>query len=218
MTKSKAAQQFVPIKEIRDGVIILKDGSLRIILMASSLNFSLKSSDEQMALIMQYRNFLNSLDFSVQFFIQSRALNIEPYLDTLRQAEKEKLNDLIKVQIREYIAFIKNFVASTNIVSKTFYVVVTYTPPILETKPSGFKELIDAILGRRHSKSIKTMEEKKFEEYKAQLWQRVDVVSGGLASCGIRVVPLNTEEAIELFYDLFNPGELEKGKVPKVTT
>src|SRR3989344_6375401 len=118
------SQEILQIKEIRDGVLILKDGSLRVVMMASSLNFALKSGDEQTAIVMQYQNFLNSLDFTVQFFIQSRKLNIEPYIEILKGAERKQVNELLKIQIAEYVEFIRTFVRASSIVSKSFYVVV----------------------------------------------------------------------------------------------
>lgn len=208
-SKAKSAQEFVPIKEIREGVIVLNDGSIRAVLMASSLNFALKSAEEQEATVFQYQNFLNSLDFSVEFIVESRNLNIAPYLDTLRTKEKEETSDLLKIQIHEYIEFIKNFVETANIVSKIFYVSVPYIPPILEIKKGG---ILSSLFGG--AKKTASDKNQKFDEMKMQLWQRVDAVSQGLVRTGIRIVPLNTEELIELFYGLFNPGEAEKGGAP----
>lgn len=217
--KAKPSQEIVPIQEIREGIIILKDGSLRMILMCSALNFALKSGDEQEAIISGYQSFLNSLDFSLQIFISSRRLNIEPYLDALREAEKKQFNDLLKIQIKEYIDFIKNFVELEKIVSKTFYVVVPYTPPILEIKSGGIMSGVFGMIKllKPGEKGVKRIEEAKFEEYRGQLWQRVEAAVSGLARVGVRAAPLNTEEAIELFYGLYNPGELEKGKPPAVS-
>jgi len=215
--KSKASQEFVSIKEIRDGVVILKNGALRTIVMASSLNFALKSNEEQEAVILQYQNFLNSLDFSVEFFVQSRGLNIEPYLQILEEKKKKQTDDLLKIQIQEYIEFVREFVASTNIVTKTFYVVVPYQPSILQ-KGIGNKitNLLNIFLKKEERDEITP--HKKFEEYKLQLQQRVDTITQGLARTGIRTVPLNTEELIELFYNLYNPGETEKTQLPPITS
>jgi len=201
---SKSTQQFVPIKEIRDGVAVLNDGSLRIVLMVSTLNFALKSEDEQQAIVMQYQSFLNSLDFTVQFYIQSRKLDINPYLGLLNEAEKEQTNELLKIQIKEYIDFVKDLVKITNVVAKSFYVIIPYTTSFSRSKGEGF------LFGLFGKKKNETEEETQFEEAKIQLQQRVDVVQQGLARSGIRAVPLETEELIELFYKLFNPGEIEK--------
>lgn len=211
---ASSAQEFVPIHEIRDGVAILKNGALRAVLMASSLNFALKSVEEQEATIYQYQNFLNSLDFTVQFFVQSRRLNVAPYLDTLREIEKGQLNELLKIQTREYIEFIKNFVETTNIVAKTFYAVVPYEPPIFETPKGAAQSLFEIFSGK--SDGGHRLPDEKFEEYKIQLFQRVDSVAQGLISAGVRVAPLNTDELIELYYGLYNPGELDKASAPEI--
>ena len=133
---TKSTQGFIPIKEIRDDVFILKDGSLHIILMASTLNFALKSEEEQNAIIMQYQNFLNSLDFSIQFFIQSRKLNTDSYIAMLVEAEKNQDNELMKIQTKEYIEFIKNFVKISNVMAKAFYISIPYSTAAMEVKKS----------------------------------------------------------------------------------
>jgi len=200
---AKPTQEIIPIKEIKDGVVILKDNSLHMILMASTLNFALKSDDEQNAIVLQYQNFLNSLDFPVQFFIESRDLDIAPYISTLEEAGKKQINELLRIQIREYIEFIKNFVKTTSVVSKAFYIVISYTSSGLK----GGENFLDKIFGK---KTNQTAGDGKFDENKLQLQQRADVVQQGLVRSGIRIVSLNTEELIELFYKIFNPGELEK--------
>src|SRR3989344_5937967 len=128
---SKSSQEFVPIKEIRDGIVILKDGSMRLVLMTSSLNIALKSEDEQRAIMLQFQNLLNSLDFSVQFFIQSRKLDIRPYLALLEERRKEQQVDLMKTQVAEYIDFITKFTESTSIMTKAFFVVIPYSLSML---------------------------------------------------------------------------------------
>ncbi len=201
--KSEATQNFVPIREVRDGIVVLKDGSLRAILLTSSVNFALKSTDEQQALIIQFQNFLNSLDFTIQIFIQSRKLDIRPYIALLEERHKAQTGDLLKIQTREYIEFIKNFTESSSIMSKNFFVIVPYTPAILQ---SG-KDFID-VFGKK--KTDQAQNKEVFEESRSQLEQRLGVVEQGLSRIGVRAVQLGTEEAIELFYKIFNPGELEK--------
>lgn len=205
MPSSASAQQFLALDTIKEDVIVLKDGGLRVVLMCSSLNFALKSGDEQDATIYQYQNFLNSLDFPVQFVIHSRRLNIQPYLESLRERQKEEDNDLLKTQITEYIEFVKTFVDITSIMSKTFYAVVPFTPAIIEQ--SGFIRETLSSLGLA-KKEVKAGDQ--FEERKNQLWQRVETVVAGLSRFGIRSAPLNTEELIELFYGLYNPTEFEQ--------
>jgi len=206
---AKTTQEFVPIKEIRQGIVILKDNSLRGIVMASSLNFALKSADEQQSIIMQFQNFLNSLDFSIQIFIQSRKLDIRPYIALLENRQKEQIGDLLKIQTREYIEFIKNFTENSNIMTKTFFVVVPYTPAMVTS--GGVGAGVANAFGKK-----KTAEEnaenklEQFEEHRSQLEQRIGVVTQGLVRCGIRTVELGTEEIVELFYKIFNPGDTEK--------
>ena len=201
----RSTQEFVPISEVRDGVIVLKDGSLRAVLLASSLNFALKSEDEQTAFIVQFQNFLNSLDFSVQIFVQSRMLDIRPYVAMLEAAYKEQLDDLMRIQIREYIEFIKSFTEAANIMTKNFFVVVPYSPSAL----GGTGSLISKLpFGKRAGNAEAA--NKTFEEQVTQLEQRIAVVQQGLVRTGVRTVQLGTEEAIELLYKMFNPGEQGK--------
>lgn len=206
VVSSKATQDFVPIKEVRDGIVVLKDGAMRGIVLASSLNFSLKSDDERNAIITQFQDFINSLDFSVEISIQSRRLDIRPYIALLEDTYKEQVNDLMKIQTREYIEFIKKFTESTNIMTKSFFIVVPYDPALINIKGG-----VGASFFQKKSAEDKNKEKQaSFEENRTQLEQRVSVVEQGLSRCGIRVIRLGTEEVIELFYKIFNPGDTEK--------
>ena len=176
---------------------------MRAVLLASSLNFALKSEDEQTAFIIQFQNFLNSLDFSVQIFVQSRMLDIRPYVATLEVAYKGQLDDLMRIQIREYIEFIKSFTEAANIMTKNFFVVVPYAPgsaPVTQSTVGGM------LPWGRHKKSTEETN-RTFEEQVSQLEQRIAIVQQGLIRTGVRTVQLGTEEAIELLYKMFNPGE-----------
>lgn len=213
MPVAKATQDFVPIKEIRDGVVILKDNSMRAVLMTSSLNFALKSEDLQQAIIVQFQNFLNSLDFSIQIFVESRRLDIKPYLSQLEERQKSELNDLLKIQIREYINFIRDFTENTNIMSKHFFIVVPYAATLLSEGKGSIQEKITSALpfGNKKPKTSGTETAKKEENFldnSTQLNQRVAVVEQGLVRTGVRVARLGTEELVEFYYKLFNPGEL----------
>jgi hypothetical protein len=209
MAPTKAAQDFVPVREIRDGIIILKDGSMRAVVMASSINFALKSADEQQGVIMQFQTFLNGLDFSVQIAIQSRELDIRPYISMLEGRYKNEVGDLMKIQIREYIQFIKNFVDQTSIMTKIFFVVIPFSPGALNPSSSPLGQLAGG-----SKKTSPTMKGDRFEEYRTQIEQRIGTVSQGLSRCGIRTVQLGTEEVVELFYKIFNPGDMEKPMMP----
>jgi hypothetical protein len=206
------SQDFIPIKEIRDEVVILKDGSMRMVLIASSINFALKSPDEQMAIIIQYQNFLNSLDFDIQIFVQSRKLDIRPYIMTLEARLKEENNDLIKTQIREYVEFIKSFTESANIMTKSFFIVIPYTPPVFNKKDG----VLTSIFNRNRKKALEEIAN-DFNESKSQLEQRSSVVEEGLSRIGVRVVTLGTEELVELYFKIFNPGEVDTPRL-EVTT
>ena len=207
--KAKATQEFVPIKEVRDGVILLKDGGLRAIILANSINLSLKSSEEQRATIMQFQTFLNTLDFPIQISIQSRKLDIRPYLLLLENRMKVQNEPLLKLQTKEYINFIKNFTDTTSIMTKSFFIVVPYTHTSITADSGIFKGLFS-----KNAKQSKKVEaELDFEEKKSQLQQRISVIEQGLARCGgMKTVQLGTAEVVEVFYKVFNPGELE-GKI-----
>ena len=199
---AKSTQDFLPISEVRDGVVVMKDGGLRAILLASSLNFALKSEDEQTAFIVQFQNFLNSLDFSCQIFVQSRMLDIRPYVATLEVQYKSQLDDLMRIQIREYIEFIKSFTEAANIMTKNFFVVVPYSPSLQITRKSALSMLPFGAKKTDDEEGNKT-----FEEHVTQLEQRIAIVQQGLVRTGVRTVQLGTEEVIELMYKMFNPGE-----------
>ena len=203
-SQAKAAQDFVPIKEVRNGIVILKDGSLRALLMASSINLALKSQEEQQAIIGQFQNFLNSLEFTAQFFVESRDLDIRPYIALLEDRYAKELDDLMRIQIREYIAFIKDFTERANIMSKNFFIVVPYDPAFA-ARGGGITSVFSG-----GTAATGAVSDEQFEQYRTQLEQRISVVEQGLVRTGVRVVQLGTEEVIELFYKLFNPGELEK--------
>ncbi|MBU4142405.1 hypothetical protein KJ590_00185, partial [Patescibacteria group bacterium] len=191
-------QQKIIIEEIKEGVIILKGGDLRGVLMASSINFSLKSTEEQDALIMKYQSFLNSLDFPVQVLILSRHLTIDGYLATIEQKRKEQTNELLKIQTAEYLDFIKNMVQVGNIMDQSFYVIVPLAR--VEKKEANLVEKLGLFQKPRNG------ETKSFDELKTQLWQRLEYVASGLAGMGIKSVPLNTEEITQLFYRMYNMG------------
>lgn len=205
---AKATQDFVPIQEIRDGIIVLKDGGLRAIVLANSVNLSLKSETEQRATIMQFQNFLNTLDFSVQISVQSRRLDIRPYLLLLENRMKVQNEPLLKLQTREYIGFIKNFTDTVSIMTKSFFLVVPYSETLFRSD-SG---ILDKIISRKSREQEEAARKVAFEEKRSQLEERVAVISQGLGRCGINSAQLGTEEVIEVLYKVFNPGELE-GKI-----
>ncbi len=206
--KAKATQEFVPIKEVRDGIVVLKDGGLRAIVLANSINLSLKSNDEQQATILQFQNFLNTLDFYVQISVQSRRLDIRPYLLLLENRMRVQSEPLLKLQTKEYIEFIRNFTESVSIMTKNFFVVVPYAHVNLKPESGIFGNLFS----RKNKKEEEIKNQLDFEEKRSQLEERVSVIQQGLSRCGIKSAQLGTEEVVEVFYKVFNPGELE-GKI-----
>lgn len=197
---SASTQKYVDVEEIREGTIILKNGALRSVLLVSSINFDLKSSEEQDAIIGQFQGFLNSLDFPVQIVVSSRRFNIEPYLDRLADEEKRQENELLRFQISEYKTFIKNLTEVSNIMSKFFYVVVPFSPS--EDEKSGLFAKLGGIF--RPKQVVRKHE--RFETYKSQLLQRVEHVAAALTGTGVHVTQLETEELIELLFNSYSPS------------
>jgi len=210
LKSASSIQKHLPVREIRDDVVILKSGGARAILMASSVNFALKSDDEQQAIISRYQDFLNSLDFDVQIMANSRKFDIEPYIYSLKQKELLQTNELLKIQTGEYINFIRGLTEMTNIMTESFYVIVPYSP--VQVKKQG---IMDKVFGFFQKKPTGQDKEMEFQELKNQLWQRVEFVSSALSGAGIKTVPLNTQELVELFYKIYNPSVKENPELKK---
>jgi len=206
MPVAPSVQDKIDIDDIKDGVVILKDKSIRAVLMCTSVNFALKSTEEQDALTFAFQGFLNSLDFPIQILVVSRKFDITEYITGLEQKQKEQENELLRILTSEYIDFIKGLTELTNIITESFYIVVPFAE--IEAKDMGVVQKIGSAFGI--GKKSAAEEKKTFEELKAQLWQRVSFVSSGLEGLGIKSVPLNTEELIELYYKLYNPEAKEK--------
>ena len=203
--KGPATQEFVAIDEIREGIIILKNGGLRAVLMCGSRNLELESIDSQNAVISAYADFVNSFDWPIQIIIHSRKLDINPYLNMLEEKLKTQKNELLKIQTAVYIDFIRNFTTLADIMIKKFYVGIPFDP--IESKTEGPIEKITSLLPKTQSKNI--LSEEKFKEYRSQLLQRVEHTILTLAHVGIKASQLQTDELVELFYNLYNPEELE---------
>ena len=205
---SLATQQFVNIESIENGVIRLKGGAYRKILIVSGLNFDLKSAEEQEMIISAFQGFLNSIGFTIQFFIHSRKLNIENYLKKVEEREVQEVNELLKNQIFEYREFIKSFVAQNAIMSKNFFVVVPFDPIKISETGGRITNKIFGVFGA--GKTEEASKQQTEQEYLEQLDQRVSEVIDGLNQIGLRTVPLNDDELSELFLNLYNPSTIEK--------
>lgn len=206
-----STKAHLSISEIRDDVVIMKDGTLRVVFLVSSINFALKSEEEQEALISAYVGFLNTLEFPLQVIIQSRQLNIDNYLARLKEAEKIQPNELLRVQITDYRQFISELVDIGQIMTKRFYVVVSYDP--LSNKRKGFfarfKESFAAAAFIR-------LKEERFQQRKKDLLSRADQTIGQLQGLGVGAAMLDTQSLIELYYTVYNPELMDTEKLAKL--
>jgi hypothetical protein len=198
---TKSTQDFIPIKQIREGVVVLKSGGIRGILMVSSVNIALKSPDEQQAIISRFQSFLNSLDFTCQIIVQSRKTNITGYIEKIKEIEKKQNNQLLQQQTAGYRQFLEDFIEKESIYSKRFFVVVPYLPSGIDFSKKKKKE--------------EEITEDSFRRGKRQLYQRMEFVALGLKRCGLQSIPLTTVEIIELFWSVFHSKSAEKGYYPE---
>ncbi len=204
--QSIATQQFVDIAEIKNGIVILKNGGMRRVLMVSGINFDLKSEEEQGIVLYAFQNFLNMLDFSMQFVVHSRKMNIDAYIDNLKIREEQEENELLRNQIAEYSEFIKSFVEQNAVMAKTFFAIVPYDPIQIAGAAA------DLLSGLKfwEKKKEKNKKDEGEGQRTIQLNQRTEQVIDGLNQIGLRAVALNNEELIELFYNYYNPAKIER--------
>ncbi len=204
-------QEFVEIDSVQNGAVVLKNGSLRQILLVSGINFDLKSEEEKGLILGAYQSLLNSLKFSLQIFIHSRKVNIESYLQKIEARTGEENNELLKNQITEYVAFVRSFVGQNPIMTKAFFIVIPFDPIILPAAATGVKKRLFGLFGKT---TPAPQEEAQREHIRSQnmdqLSQRTAQVVASLAQVGLRAIPLENEEAIELFYNLYNPEAVER--------
>lgn len=196
----QSTQLFLDIAEIKNDTVVLKDGTLRAVLLVSSINFALKSEDEQNALVSAYVNFLNSMNFPIQIVIQSRKLDISGYLRRLQEAKMGLTNELLRQQIVSYENFVQDLVEMRDIMSKKFFVIVAYSP--LEDKKRGFFFRLGAVFTPGQ---VIRLEQKKFEKYKYELDQRAEHINMHLNSMDVQALRLDTQSLIELYYNVYNP-------------
>lgn len=203
---SQPTQDFVEIKKIKDGIVYLKNGQLLQVIAVNGINFDLKSEEEQGAIIASFQKFLNSLDFKTQIFIHSRKVNIKSYIEKIEERKKAETNELLKIQIEEYINFIKSFVEENAIISKDFFIIVSYTSLPLNT---GDNKLF-SFFNFNKKQEKETVSSQSMAENVEQLRIRAESVIQGIHQMGLRAAPLEDEELIELFYNLYNPQLVEK--------
>jgi len=209
--KVPSTQSYLNIEEIHDGVVILKNGGMRTVLMVSTVNFALKSEDEQNATIYSYQNFINSLSFPIQILMQSRRLDLSIYLSKLRIIQEKLENQLLRLQTKSYIDFMERLLSVANIMDKKFYIVIPYEP-IGAKKISLLEKIHSAITGRPSKRQIL-----EFENNKKELDERARIIAQGLGGIGLRAVQLNTLELTELYYGSYNPDSSSRQKIASIS-
>jgi hypothetical protein len=202
-----STQNSLEIAEIRDGIVIMNDGSFRSVIMVKSINFDLMSPQEREAVEYSYQGFLNSLYFPVQIFIRSQKVDLRPYIEKLDKIRTEHDNMLLALLMEDYLAYIDNLALQTNIMDKKFYVVIPFFPTAdVQKALAASKGLFSGAFGlfKNEQKHV-TINEIDLEKAKTELRNRVQAVLGGLLQSGVQGLPLDTQELIELYYDTYNP-------------
>lgn len=205
--------KYLDIAEIRDDMVLLKDGTVRAVVLVSSINFALKSNDEQEAIIQAYMTFLNGLEYPVQIVIQSRSMNIDGYMERLREQERTVQNDLLRIQIEDYRTFIGELVELGQIMQKMFYLVIPYDP--LTNKRKNFWSRLSEALSPA---SAAKLNKKQLKDRIEQLSRRAELTQGQLNSMGLESARLDTESLIELYYTVYNPDLFASEKLSDINS
>ena len=204
-----STQNSLQISEIRDGIVIMNDGTFRAVIMCKSINFDLMSPQEREAVEFSYQGFLNSLYFPIQIFIRSQKVDIRPYLEKLDKIRASQENMLLGLLMDYYIAYLSDIAAQANIMDKKFYVIISYPDPAEDIRSAlkqstGFFTGMAEVFSPRKTIGV-VINEAVLEKAKAELRNRVQAVLQGLNQCGVQALPLDTQELIELYYDAYNP-------------
>jgi type IV secretory pathway VirB4 component len=204
---TNSTQNLLQIAEVRDGIVIMNDGSFRSVVMVKSINFDLMSAQEQEAVEYSFQNFLNSLYFPIQIFVHSQKVDLQPYIDKLDKVRREQDNMLLALLMEDYISFISDLGQQTNIMDKRFYVVIPFFPHLdvqkALTSSKAFLSGLTALFENKEQHVV--INEADLEKAKTELRNRVQAVLDGLRQCNIQGLPLDTQELIELYYDTYNP-------------
>ncbi len=215
-----STQNSLQIAEIRDGIVIMSDGSFRSVVAVKSINFDLMSPDEREAVEYSYQGFLNSLYFPVQIFLRSQKVDLAPYIQKLDKIRGEHDNMLLALLMEDYIAYIDNLSLQTNIMDKNFYVIIPYFPEgDIKAAVESSKSLLKGLGGIfRPKEAHVTINEASLVKAKDELRNRVNAVLGGLQQASIQGIPLDTQELIELYYDSYNPDTATRQHLKKFDT
>lgn len=206
-----STQDHLPIAGIQDGTLIMTDGSVRAVLKIEPINFELKSENEQNAIIYSYQAFLNSLDLPIQIVIQSKRLDLEQYLVRMQESQKQQTNELLRIQTEDYIGFVRRLISVANIMAKRFYVVVSHS---LVTKNSSMSQITSLI---PHRPTGPLLDQDEFDRLRSEVFNKAGIVSGGLGRLGAKARPLETQELIELFYNIYNPDVATEQRLPSLS-
>lgn len=204
--QANSTQAHLRIAEIREGVVVLKNGGIRGVLKTSSINFNLKSEQEQNAIIYSYQSFLNSLEFPIQILIRSKKLDIDDYIDGVKKLGEKQENKLLQQQTMEYAEYVKRLVEYADIMAKEFYVIVPFDPGRAQN-PESTKKFYSFFqhLAPKDSYTDIKQRRSEFNNLKKGLLQRINVIQSGLENCGLKVEQMDTPGLIELFYESYNP-------------
>lgn len=207
----RSTQTHLRIGEIRDNTLVLKNGGARAVLKTSSINFNLKSEQEQNAIINSYQGFLNSLEFPIQILIKSKKLDIDDYIDQVEKLGEKQENKLLQEQTYEYAQYIKRLVEYADIMEKDFYVVIPHNP----ARVAGiniFQSFFQRLAPKDTYGDIKKRHG-EFNKVAKDLNQKINIVKSGLEGCGLKVDQLDTQQLIELFYNSYNPSIYRSSKI-----
>ena len=199
-----STKELVQVADIRDKIVLLKNGSLRAVIGVSAINFELRSEEEQIGILQNFQNFLNSLEFPLQIVINSRQLNMDEYLKLVDETADALDNELLKIQAVEYSKFVKELLQLSNIMSKKFYVILPFYIYETPTK-AGLLDVFTSIFSP--SKVAQQLDAEKIDKYQQQLMQRAELVLDGMLGLGLKASLMEEAELKNLFYTLYNPGE-----------
>ena len=205
----KSTQQSLLISEIKDGVVVLRDGSIRGVILGSAINFELMSTQEQEGIEYAYQSFLNSLHFPIQIVVRSQQIDLSGYIEKLETRRSEQSNELLGALMDDYVANIKSLIHEVNIMDKQIYVVVPYFPPLLEQKTT----LVSNLKSAAATPPEITITEEQFRQYKQELSERMALVTSGVTQMGVRAIALGTQELVDLYYSWYNPDVAQNQKL-----
>jgi type IV secretory pathway VirB4 component len=206
MADTLPSQDFIEIADIKNSLVLLKDGSLRSVIEVESVNFDLKSNDEQSAIVAGYQNFLNSIDFPLQIVINSRKLNMANYVKYLKDIEPTVKSDLLRMQLGEYGKFVQGLAELANIMTKRFFVVIPYYSVETAKQSKGVMSSVKSFFSSA-SHHMQELSLEDIKKYEAQVEQRIGVVIAGLSPLGVTAKVLKDQELIDVYQRYYNLGQ-----------